>query len=93
VLASVAALLAIAVVAGIVALEQRGSARQEALAADAQRLGSRALGRKTTSTARCCSRARGSRSTTPCRRAGACCAGLIPEPRGARRDAGASASA
>jgi DNA-binding SARP family transcriptional activator/WD40 repeat protein len=43
VLAGVAALLALALVAGVVALEQRGSARQEAVAADAQRLGSRAL--------------------------------------------------
>ena len=42
-LASVAALLAIAVVAGVVALEQRGSATEQAVAADAQRLGSRAL--------------------------------------------------
>ena len=43
VLAGVAALLALAVVAGIVALEQRGNARTEATAADAQRLGARAL--------------------------------------------------
>jgi WD40 repeat protein len=43
VLAGVAALLAIAVVAGVVALEQRGSAQEKAIAADAQRLGSRAL--------------------------------------------------
>ena len=43
VLAGVAALLAVAVVAGIVALEQRGDARTEAIEADAQRLGARAL--------------------------------------------------
>jgi WD40 repeat protein/DNA-binding SARP family transcriptional activator len=43
VLASVAALLVLAVAAGVVALDQRGSARDEATAADAQRLGSRAL--------------------------------------------------
>ena len=43
VLAGVAALLALAVVAGVVALEQRGDARDEAIAADAQRLGARAL--------------------------------------------------
>ncbi|MGZ6672812.1 MAG: nSTAND1 domain-containing NTPase, partial [Solirubrobacteraceae bacterium] len=43
VLAGVAALLVIAVAAGAVALEQRGSAREEAVRADAQRLGSRAL--------------------------------------------------
>ena len=43
VLAGVAALLVLAVIAGVVALDQRGSARDEATAADAQRLGSRAL--------------------------------------------------
>ncbi len=43
VLAGVAALLVLAVIAGVVALEQRGHAREEAVAADAQRLGARAL--------------------------------------------------
>jgi WD40 repeat protein len=43
VLAGVAALLVLAVVAGLVALEQRGTARDQATAAEAQRLGSRAL--------------------------------------------------
>ena len=43
VLASVVALLLLAVVAGFVALDQRGTARDEALAADAQRLGAQAL--------------------------------------------------
>jgi DNA-binding SARP family transcriptional activator/WD40 repeat protein len=43
VLAGVAALLALSVIAGVVALEQRGSAREQAVAADAQRLGARAL--------------------------------------------------
>ena len=43
VLAGVGALLVLAVVAGLVALDQRGSARDQATAADAQRLGSRAL--------------------------------------------------
>jgi WD40 repeat protein/DNA-binding SARP family transcriptional activator len=42
-LAAVVALLVLAVVAGIVALEQRGTAREEAIAADAERLGARAL--------------------------------------------------
>ena len=42
-LAGVAALLVLAVIAGLVALDQRGNARQEAVAADAQRLGARAL--------------------------------------------------
>ena len=42
-LAGLAALLVLAVVAGAVALEQRGNARAEATAADAQRLGARAL--------------------------------------------------
>ena len=42
-LAGLAALLALAVVAGAVALEQRGNARAEATAAEAQRLGARAL--------------------------------------------------
>ena len=42
-LAGLAALLALAVVAGAVALEQRGHARAEATAAEAQRLGARAL--------------------------------------------------
>jgi WD40 repeat protein/DNA-binding SARP family transcriptional activator len=43
VLAGVAVLLVVAVIAGVVALEQRGSAREQAVAADAQRLGARAL--------------------------------------------------
>ena len=43
VLAGVASLLVLAVIAGLVALQQRGSARDEATTADAQRLGSRAL--------------------------------------------------
>ena len=43
VLAAVVGLLVLAVVAGLVALEQRGSARDEATAADAQQLGARAL--------------------------------------------------
>ena len=43
VLAGVVALLVLAVVAGLLALDQRGSARDQATAADAQRLGSRAL--------------------------------------------------
>jgi WD40 repeat protein/DNA-binding SARP family transcriptional activator len=42
-LAGVAALLVLAVIAGAVALEQRGAAREEAIAAEAQRLGARAL--------------------------------------------------
>ena len=41
--AGLAALLALAVVAGVVALDQRGNARAEATAAEAQRLGARAL--------------------------------------------------
>jgi WD40 repeat protein/DNA-binding SARP family transcriptional activator len=43
VLAGVAALLVVAVVAGVVALEQRGNARDQATAAQAQQLGARAL--------------------------------------------------
>jgi WD40 repeat protein/DNA-binding SARP family transcriptional activator len=43
VLVGVASLLVVAVIAGVVALDQRGSARAEAAAADAQRLGARAL--------------------------------------------------
>ena len=43
VLAGVATLLVLAVIAGAVAFEQRGKAREQALAADAQRLGARAL--------------------------------------------------
>jgi WD40 repeat protein/DNA-binding SARP family transcriptional activator len=43
VLAGVGALLVVAVLAGIVALEQRGNARAEALSAQAQRLGAQAL--------------------------------------------------
>jgi DNA-binding SARP family transcriptional activator/WD40 repeat protein len=43
VLAGVAALLVLAVIAGLVALDQRGNARDEAVAADAQRLGAQAL--------------------------------------------------
>ena len=42
-LAGVGILLALAVVAGIVALSQRGTARREALSADAERLGAQAL--------------------------------------------------
>ena len=41
--AGVAALLVLAVIAGAVALDQRGNARDEAVATDAQRLGARAL--------------------------------------------------
>jgi DNA-binding SARP family transcriptional activator len=43
VLAGVAGLLVLAVIAGLVALDQRGNARDEAVAADAQRLGAQAL--------------------------------------------------
>jgi WD40 repeat protein/DNA-binding SARP family transcriptional activator len=43
VLAGVAALLLVAVIAGAVALDQRGNARAQATAADAQRLGAQAL--------------------------------------------------
>jgi hypothetical protein len=43
VLAGLAALLVLAVIAGAVALQQSGSARGQAIAADAQRLGARAL--------------------------------------------------
>ena len=43
VLAGLAALLALALVAGVVALNQRGEARDAALTADAQRLGAEAL--------------------------------------------------
>ena len=43
VLAGVAVLLLLSIVAGVVALEQRGHAREQAVAADAQRLGARAL--------------------------------------------------
>jgi WD40 repeat protein/DNA-binding SARP family transcriptional activator len=43
VLAGVATLLVLALIAGVVALDQRGNAREEATAADAQRLGARAL--------------------------------------------------
>jgi len=42
-LAGVAALLVLAIIAGVVALNQRGNARQEATAAAAQRLGAQAL--------------------------------------------------
>ena len=42
-LAGVASLLVLAVIAGLVALDQRGNARDEALAAAAQRLGAQAL--------------------------------------------------
>ena len=87
VLAGVAVLLAVAVVAWLVALEQRGSARDEATAADAQRLGVARAGARTTSTARCCSRAREWRSTKAPRRAGTCWPRLIEEPGGDRGDA------
>jgi WD40 repeat protein/DNA-binding SARP family transcriptional activator len=42
-LAGVAALLVLAVIAGAIALNERGNARREAVAADAQRLGAQAL--------------------------------------------------
>ena len=57
-LGGVAALLVLAVVAGAVAVSQRGQARDAALTADAQRLGAEAQSPATTSTKRCCSRAR-----------------------------------
>ena len=73
---------------GALSLDQRGSARDEATAADAQRLG-RARCSRTTSTARCCSPARASRSTTPRRRAAACSPGFsaVPPPCGSRGSA------
>jgi WD40 repeat protein/DNA-binding SARP family transcriptional activator len=43
VLAGVAFLLVLAIIAGVVALDQRGNARDQAIAADAQRLGAQAL--------------------------------------------------
>jgi WD40 repeat protein/DNA-binding SARP family transcriptional activator len=43
-LVGVAALLVLALIAGAVALDERGSARDQAVAADAERLGARALG-------------------------------------------------
>ena len=43
VLAGVAVLLLLSIIAGVVALDQRGSAREQAVKADAQRLGARAL--------------------------------------------------
>jgi DNA-binding SARP family transcriptional activator/WD40 repeat protein len=46
-LAGLAVMLALALAAGVVALEQRGSARHEAVAAEAQRLGSQALSEDT----------------------------------------------
>ena len=45
-LAGVGALLALAVVAGVIAVSQRGQAREAAVAADAQRVGAEALGRE-----------------------------------------------
>ena len=45
-LAGVGALLALAVVAGAIAVSQRGQAREAAVAADAQRVGAEALGRE-----------------------------------------------
>ena len=53
-LAGVAGLLALALVAGVVALNQRGEARDAALAADAQRLSAESLTRSSASTRRCC---------------------------------------
>ena len=50
-----AALLAIAVVAGVVALSQRGEARDAALVADAQRLGAEALRTEALRSRRSCS--------------------------------------
>ena len=58
-LAGVAALLVVAALGGVVALRQRGSARSEARAAAAERLGVQALTEQRP-TARCCSRARAS---------------------------------
>ena len=55
---------ALAVVAGAVAVSQRGQARDAAVTADAQRLGAEAL-TAIASTTRCCSRAPASTSTTP----------------------------
>ena len=80
VLAGVASLLVLAVIAGGVALDQRGNARAEATAAAAQRLGAQAL-TETTSTARCCSPARAWHWTTRSRRAATC----SPRCSGARR--------
>ena len=80
VLAGVASLLVLAVIAGVVALDQRGRARAEATAAAAQRLGAQALVGAATSTARCCSRARASRSTTRSQTRGNLLAALLKSP-------------
>ena len=61
----------VTVLAGAVALDQRNRARDAGDAAAAQRLGARRW-RRTSSTARCCSRARASRSRTRRRRAATC---------------------
>ena len=70
-LVGVAALLALSVIAGVVALAQRGNARDEATSADALRLGSRALVEDDLDRALLLAR-RASRSTTRCRRAATC---------------------
>ena len=76
VLAGVASLLVLAVIAGVVALDQRGEARAEATR---RRRSGSAPGRcsERTSTARCCSRARASRSTTRCDTRGNLLAALL----------------
>ena len=72
VLAGVASLLVLAVIAGLVALDQRGAAR--ARGDDRGRAAPRGPGAhgSPSSTARCCSPARASRSTTRRRRAATC---------------------
>ena len=70
--AGVAALLVLAVIAGVVALDQRGSARERGAWPRTRSASAPRRSPRTTSTARCCSRARASRSTTRCRRAATC---------------------
>ena len=58
----------------------RHARARQALVADAQRLGAQALAERPARPRRCCSRARASRSTTPCRRAATSSPPCSPAP-------------
>ena len=87
VLAGVAALLVLAVIAGVVALDQRGSARGRGDRPPRRSASAPRRSPTTTSTARCCSPARAWRSTTRRRRAATCSPRCCAAPGGDRRAA------
>ena len=91
-LAGLGALLALAVVAGVVAVSQRGQAREATVTADAQRLGAEALNRERLDQALLLARAGVALDDSTTTR-GNLLSVLMREPIGARRAAGRRAGA